>query len=459
MNTRRVLVIISIILVAIAAIWGYLTLTPTVVSFSPLETENYQPHTVNIEITFSRKMKPDSVLDRISITPRVAGDFTWESQILKFTPVEAWESGTAVRVRLAAGAKSTLGLEIQEDSDWRFNVSPTQLAYLWEAGENAEIYTLDPVTGETRQVTNAGNVLSFAVGIEGRLLYYSTENQQGGSDIFTIDRLQGTVTKVFSCGQYLCTDIALSPLNTMIAYLKNDSEIWLYRLDDKEEERVSRSGHKTRLPMWSPDGRLSYYDATAQGYIVLNVDSGERKTLKNQTGETGTWSPEGRVFVAPETYMTELDILRGPSGEADSQEVDENDLDPVRVLTSRLLSYDPDTGRYTNLTSEELTEDIFPVFSPNGRWLVFARRYLDDANWTSGRQVWLLEVGKSSTQTLTHAAEFKYTAFAWHPTLDQFASVRFNAAVITDPPEIWLIELNGTATRLIIGGYAPQWIP
>ena len=459
MNARRVLVIVSIILVALAAVWGYLTLTPKVVSFSPLETDSYLPHTVTIEIAFSRNMKSDSVLEHLSITPRVVGDFTWEDRTLQFTPAEPWESGTEVRVRLANGAESTLGLETQEDSDWWFNISPTLLAYLWEAGEDAEIYTLDPVSGETRQVTDAGNVLSFAVRTEGRLLYYSAVNQQGGSDIFTIDRFQDSVTIVLSCDQDLCTDIALSPVGSMIAYLKNDSEIWLYRLDEMEEERVSRSGHKTRLPMWSPEGRLSYYDATDQGYIVLDVDNGKRTILKNQTGETGTWSPDGNVFAAPEVSITELDTLRGPSGEADSQEVDEEELEPVRALTSRLLAYDPDTGRYTNLTGEDLVEDISPVFSPNGRWLVFARRYLEEADWTSGRQAWLLEVGSSGAQALTHAVEYKYTAFAWHPTLDQFASVRFNAAVITDPPEIWLIELSGTATRLVIGGYAPQWIP
>ncbi len=39
------------------------------------------------------------------------------------------------------------------------------------------------------------------------------------------------------------------------------------------------------------------------------------------------------------------------------------------------------------------------------------------------------------------------------------AAVRFNVTVITEPPEIWLVGLDGSAIRLIIGGYQPAWIP
>ena len=37
-----------------------------------------------------------------------------------------------------------------------------------------------------------------------------------------------------------------------------------------------------------------------------------------------------------------------------------------------------------------MVEDVSPVFSPDGKWIAFARRYLDPLRWTPGRQVWLM---------------------------------------------------------------------
>jgi Tol biopolymer transport system component len=139
--------------------------------------------------------------------------------------------------------------------------------------------------------------------------------------------------------------------------------------------------------------------------------------------------------------------------------VDEQTLEPVRVLASRLTAYYLDTGEIKDLTKEKLAEDFTPAFSPDGQQLIFARRYLDQDRWTPGRQAWLMQVDGGETHVLTYAADYKYTAFAWHPDGDQIAAVRFNTTTLLDPPELWLLQLDGSGYRLVIGGYAPQWIP
>jgi Tol biopolymer transport system component len=134
-------------------------------------------------------------------------------------------------------------------------------------------------------------------------------------------------------------------------------------------------------------------------------------------------------------------------------------LEPVRLLVSHLTSYNADTGEVTSLTKEDYTEDFTPAFSPDGSRLVFARRYLDEERWTPGRQAWLLNVSGGDAHVLTHAPDYKYIAFAWHPDGDQIAAVRFNTTTLLDPPELWLLHLDGSGYRLVVGGYAPQWIP
>ena len=64
--------------------------------------------------------------------------------------------------------------------------------------------------------------------------------------------------------------------------------------------------------------------------------------------------------------LHETDILRGPSGEADNEEVDESELEPVRVLSSRLMVYQIGGEQVSTLTEDQMAEDFWPAFSPDG---------------------------------------------------------------------------------------------
>jgi dipeptidyl aminopeptidase/acylaminoacyl peptidase len=459
MQDRRIIIAAAVVILLLILGGLYLALTPEVVSFTPEDGAASLHKITAIEITFSRAMDQESVMERLSITPEIAGEFTWEENTLRFTPVEFWPSDAEVAVSLAEGAKSKLGLGMSGGLVFSFTVEPILLAYLWPAEGEADIYALDPDGGNILQLTDAGGVLDYEVGPDGVLIYYSADNNLGGSDIFLLDRYQGTATRLLSCERGLCTDIALSPDGKLLAYQRNDSEIWLLDLDSRDEELVSTKGHSTRLPIWSPDGRLTYYDAEEMAYIVLDVESGEEEKLENLTGELGDWSPFGRIFVAPEMFVNVTSILRGPTGEVSNQPVDPEELDPVRVLSSHLMSYAWETGIVTRLTADDQTEDAGPSFSPDGIWLAFTRRYLDPSRWTPGRQVWLISLDGVNIRELTNDPSYKYTALTWHPDGTLIAAVRFNTTVLTEPPELWLIGLDGDALQLVIGGYAPQWIP
>ena len=459
MQDRRIIITVAVIILLLILGGLYLTFTPEVVSFTPQDETGGMPRITAIEITFSRAMNHDSVMEQLSITPVVAGEFTWEENTLHFTPVEFWPTGNKVTVSLAEGAKSKLGLGLSEGLEFSFTIHPIMLTYLWPASGDAELYALDPDGGDVLQLTNAGGVLDYEVGLDGLQIYYSANNKLGGSDLYVLDRYPGTSTRLLSCERALCTDIALSPDGKLLAYQRNDSEIWLLDLDAEEEEIVSAKGHSTRLPIWSPDGRLTYYDADETAYIILDIDTGDEQELENLTGELGDWSPYGKIFVAPEMFVNVTSILRGPTGEVSNQPVDPEELDPVRVLSSHLMSYAWETDIVIRLTTDEQAEDAGPSFSPDGIWLAFTRRYLDPIRWTPGRQVWLLSTDGTNIQQLTNDPNYKYTALTWHPDGTRIAVVRFNTTLLTDPPELWLLELDGDAVQLVIGGYAPQWIP
>ena len=152
--------------------------------------------------------------------------------------------------------------------------------------------------------------------------------------------------------------------------------------------------------------------------------------------------------------------MRGPSGEAENQDVPDEELERVEVFSSHLMLFNLGNGSVQDLTGNGLLEDAAPAFDPAARWLAFARRSIEEETISLGRQLWLVRPNGSSERPITDAPDFKHSNFVWHPEGEQIAYVRFNQVALTEPPEIWLIQAStGEALRLVIGGYAPAWVP
>lgn len=470
MELRRILILAFFVLVLIAGIAATL-LIPKVEAFGPLPIEGGHPKDAVFWITFNRTMRPESVEEHLSISPNAAGIFSWEGNTLLFTPDEDWPAGTEVQVRLSTGAASSLGLPTRQELAWSFDISPILLAYLWPADGDTQIYTLNRQTGEVLQLTDGRKVSSYALGPDNRVFYYFAENNLGGSDLFMFDRFEilqdpeAAPLRLLSCQRTQCSGPAVSPDGGLLAYTRNDSQIWLLDLaGDGPPEQISPERHEAWQPLWSSTGRLSYYNFTAQQYIVLDMGTGRTTTWPNESGEPAVWALGGSALIAPEAFTVETDILRGPSGEESNQEVDDAELEPVRVVNSQLMVYQVGGAGVINLSSENMVEDLSPAFSPDGSLLAFTRRYLDENRWTPGRQIWVMVLPGTGTaptrlDPLTNSPDFLYTGLAWHPSGTMIAAVRFNVTLLTEPSEIWLVDLSGEATRLVIGGFSPAWIP
>jgi len=356
-----------------------------------------------------------------------------------------------------------------EELVWTFTVARTLLAYLFPADGPSDLYALDIVSGKILRFTTTLGVLDFDVVLSSTKIYYSAVNQEGGSDLFTFDRATGESDLVLECGVNLCSNVQVHPNLPMLVYTRIGSsagdgevksQVWLLSdLATGETEALVSRG-ETKLPQWSSSGWLSYYHVDLQRFVFLNPDTGERVSFANKTGEAGTWLSTGGTYITTQFFASQLDTLRGPSGEAQNSEVDENALETVGTVSSHLISFDLQSGRMTDLTRNTLLEDTSPSFSPNGRLVALARKYIDASRWIPGRQIWLMSADGSETFQLTYDLNFKHTAFAWHPSGQTIAFVRFNQILLTDPPELWVVDTDGrNAIQLIIGGYAPQWIP
>lgn len=463
MTIRRFVALFAIIVLALGGWWMYLRLLPRVDVFFPDDLAVGAPPFAVVKIEFSRQMEMESVIDRLTISPEVDWEFRWGGDRIEIIPTGEWPRGEVIQVELAAGAESTLGLDIKEGVSWSFSTAPTVLAYLWPSDHEAAIYVLDPSSGDTWRISEHEGVLAFDVDQNGDTIYYSALNGEGGADLYSFDRWRETTELIYECGEGICSDPKISFNGNRLAFTRTFAdglEVWVLEIEKGETERVSRAGHDTRLPDWSSRGVLSYYDVDERAYILVDSDGEQIAEFENQTGERYTWSLRGDELIAPEFFAVTSDTLRGPSGEADNQPFDPENAEAVQVAASQLLVYSLSGGLPGDLTRSMDIQDFFPVYSLDGLWIAFARKFVDEDRWTIGRQMWIMRAEGSNYRQLTGAPNYNYTNFAWHPDGKIIAAVRFNNVVFTDPPEIWLIDIGGgEAIRLVIGGYFPQWIP
>ena len=332
-----------------------------------------------------------------------------------------------------------------------------RLIYLWPANRPADLYILDPQSGAVDRLTNLAGVLDYCVNQDGTEIFFSARNNQGGSDIFKIDSADTTpllaeevkIDIVVDCGTSLCQAPALSADGQYLAYERITpvsegnptlSQIVLLSLESENSQVIGDQDHNLQGPAWSSQGTLLFYDLDQQSFMVYNQPSGSLVGLKNQTGEAGSWAPDGKSYVTPEIFYVG---------------------DPAQPFaSSHLLLYNISDGSIArDLTVAEDLEDASPAVSPDGRTIVFARRHIDPARWTPGRQIWTMGIAGDRQTQVTDEPLYHHYDFMWSSDGDQIAYMRSNQASLDELPELWLSDIDGSnAVQLVIGGYAPKWI-
>lgn len=449
----RLLLIAAIL--AVASMAGWFWSTPRLMAYSPREESGPVQAGDSLRLEFSRRMQTASIENALTTDPPRSGATNWEGNTLVFTPHEPWPSGEVVQVNLAAGAPASgfPQLRMPEGASWRFNVDEPRLAYLYPANGPSEIYSLNLQNGEIDQLTGSpGGVLDYDINATGTAIYFNTDQGNGGTTLYQLDRKTGESRVLLVCEQALCRYPQISPDERSLAYERTElgapleqdhPQVWLLSLESGEAALAAEPTHTTEQPQWSPDGLLSYYDRDLLAFVVRDAQGRVATQFPSQTGIAGDWSPDGRFFLFPEIYLNEVSQLTNLES----------------VSSSRLLRFGMDASR-VDLTGSDDVEDASPAFSTDGAWITFGRKFLDLQHWTPGRQIWIMSVDGEAGRALTDEPLYNHYDFTWSPDGTQIAYARFNKNVLTEPPEIWIMNADGSgATRLISGGYLPQWLP
>ncbi len=324
--------------------------------------------------------------------------------------------------------------------------------------DQAQIPVANPLTGEIQQYTSGLGVLEYTASRDGISIYFSASNAQGGSDLYMIDRIALDSTpensyhprKLFDCGASQCRSPAASSDGQYLAYeylLSNPqggsspAQIWTLNLATQAKHPVGETTHETIQPAWSSTGWLAYYDRTSGAYDVLDPQAQVGIQLPNQTGQPGAWSPDGRFYMAPEIYYHQA-TMTSETG------------------ASHLLRYNLQTAASDVISGDNEVEDVEGVYSPDGGWIAFTRKFLEASAWSFGRQLWVMQADGSNPHPITFEPDYNHYDLAWSRDGMALAYVRFNQRKLSDPPELWMVNADGgNPLQLVIGGYSPLWIP
>lgn len=459
--------LVALLLLGLVAAAGlvFLWVTPRLVEKSPPAGATGVSAGTPLRLAFSHPVSVESVRSRLRIDPYPKGRFSQEGKDVIFTPDEPWPNGVRVTVRLAAGVRATgwLPVSIPSEESWTFVVENPLLAYLYPSDGPANIYTINPETGEAAQLTqDAEEVMDFDVNATGTEIYYSVRRGESSSAILRLDREAGAAEMVLDCPQALCRAAQISPDGRYLAFERVDLakgqsaspvSVWLLPLDEVAEsgqpaEPLPAGDPQQRAqgPQWSADGWLAFYSYAREAFIFTIPGQGEQGAAASLTGLPGAWDPNGKAFIFPEMSTIAIDPALT--------------IDLAPLPFSHLMRYQRSDGSLEDLSQLDNLEDAFPVYSPDGKRLAFARKFLNQDRWTPGRQLWVMAADGSNARQLTDDPPYNHYDFAWSPTGEAIAYTRFNQTLMTEPPQVWLVNVDGSdARQLVSGGYAPQWIP
>lgn len=433
---------------------------PKVTSFGPDSGSPHVPARAPIRIAFDRPMDRISVEARLSVEPAISGVVTWEGNTLLYRPAQSWPTGQDILVGLEAGARSTRFLPVLRSLSWSFRVGDPRLAYLWPSEGASDLYLLDLTDRKRSRLTKTeAGVMDYSLGPDGASIVYTALNEGGSSEIRFMDLATGSDELLHACdAASRCQAPVLSPDGNLLAFEQFDWEtsaagiripgtrqVWLMSLDPAgQPTRVQPEEQATNSPDWSPDGILTYYNHSLGVVTLLEPASFEApNTVPNGLGLLGSWSPDGKYLILPEIVFPNVTELKG-GGAADFYS------HLYRVEAATLIIRDLSLGS---------VEDASPVYSPDGEWIAFGRKFLDD-RWTPGRQVWVMRADGSQPRPITDDPDFSHASLTWNPDSTRIAYMRLNLADPNEMPEIWMTDrTNKVREFLVEGGYLPRWVP
>ncbi len=165
------------------------------------------------------------------------------------------------------------------------------IVYEAARGETVNVYTIDPSSGATTQITHGtkfdGNP-AWSLDRR-RIIFVSNRDGQAQTDIYTMDRSGGDarpLTDTPDAGEY---SPRYSPDGKTVAYVRQSTDgwtVWRMDADGTHQRQLAGPYSFAEFPSWTRDGREVYFSAiekdegTGQAYGNAHIYSVDVATLQ-----------------------------------------------------------------------------------------------------------------------------------------------------------------------------------
>ena len=190
-------------------------------------------------------------------------------------------------------------------------ISPTfskmnkdEIYYLEYKNKKANFFKENIVTGQ-KNIIRVGNGIIFSPSFNPKnnnQLVLSIANE-GGTNLYLLDMLAGKYFKITN-NKFINTSAHFSPEGNKIVYVSDKTgvrKLYVYDVDTRKSERITKSAGAYDRPVWSPDGRLIAFIKTEGNKFKLGLmtpDGGsERYITESYLIEGLKWSPNSRYIM------------------------------------------------------------------------------------------------------------------------------------------------------------------
>jgi Tol biopolymer transport system component len=276
--------------------------------------------------------------------------------------------------------------------------SQSLIAFSSDRDGNREVYTVDPSTGDERNLTESiGDEFAPTLSPDGKLVaFLSSSGEDVGIEVIEASG-EGRQRKRITGGPGRYGSQQWAPDGSRLAYIHAEvggqPAIYIGGIEGKSPLLLTKI-RADEVSSWSPNGKsvaFSVREGETQGVYTRNPD-GVNEFRLTETSDSGPiWSPDSKRFAFisvrdgnPEIYIMNVDgTEQRRLTETDAPEYDLSwspngeFLMFVRGLDSLAEIYitDPDAAGHIRLTHNEVRDDQ-PVWSPNGKQIAFVS-YLD----------------------------------------------------------------------------------
>jgi Tol biopolymer transport system component len=261
---------------------------------------------------------------------------------------------------------------------------------------NSEVYTVDPVTGNERNLTGSiGDEFAPTLSPDGKLVaFLSSSGEDVGIEVI---ESSGEGRQPLTAGPGRYGSHQWAPDGSRLAYIRAEiggrPAIYVGGIEGKPPLLLTTI-RADEVSSWSPNGKsvaFSVREGEEQGVYIRNPD-GVNEFRLTETSDSGPiWSPDSKRFAFisvrdgnPEIYVMNVDgTEQRRLTETDAPEYDLSWSPNGKFLMfvtgldslAEIYITDPDAPGHIRLTHNEVRDDQ-PVWSPNGKQIAFVS-YLD----------------------------------------------------------------------------------